>query len=493
MTAPDLHLREVEVDGRVVDVAVAGGSVAAVGERLLVAPGALVVDGQGGALIPGLHDHHLHLLATAAARASVPAGPPPVRNSDELRAALRDADRRLALGQWIRAVGYHETVAGDLDRAQLDRWVPDRPVRVQHRSGAQWTLNSAALDVLSMSGRTHAGLERDRSGALTGRLHRGDDWLRTLLPEAVPDLAGLGADLAGHGVTGVTDTTPSARRTDLDAVAQAAASGALPQRVTLTGGPTLTAVPFPASVARGAVKIVIDDGDYPALDAVANDIRLAHEQDRPVAVHCVTRTALVLALAAWRAAGPAPGDRVEHAAVVPTELIGDLAALGLTVVTQPGFIGERGDVYLAEVDPDDVPHLYRCASLLDAGIPVAGSTDAPYTSIDPWAAMRAAVRRTAPSGAVLGAAEALTPRRALGLFLGAPDDPGGTPRRVVPGAPADLCLLAHPMPVIEARLTAEDVVATIVDGRIVHHRHRPPPTFSGDPGGTAPTNPPVSG
>jgi predicted amidohydrolase YtcJ len=46
---------------------------------------------------------------------------------------------------WIRGVGYAETVAGDLDAAALDRLRPDRPVRVQHRSGALWILNTAAL------------------------------------------------------------------------------------------------------------------------------------------------------------------------------------------------------------------------------------------------------------------------------------------------------------------------------------------------------------
>ena len=37
------------------------------------------------------------------------------------------------LGEWLRGTGYHESVAGELDRHALDRWVPARPVRVQHR------------------------------------------------------------------------------------------------------------------------------------------------------------------------------------------------------------------------------------------------------------------------------------------------------------------------------------------------------------------------
>ena len=38
------------------------------------APGESVIDAQGGALLPGLHDHHMHFLATAAWANSVDCG-----------------------------------------------------------------------------------------------------------------------------------------------------------------------------------------------------------------------------------------------------------------------------------------------------------------------------------------------------------------------------------------------------------------------------------
>src|SRR3546814_4082158 len=104
------------------------------------------------------------------------------------------------------------------------------------------------------------------------------------------------------------------------------------------------------------VKVVVDDGAYPALDDLAADLATAHRAARPVAVHCVTRTALVLALAAWDIAGSHPGDRIEHGAVVPPELIDRIRHHRLTVVTQPGFVAERGDQSRADVDPDDLPY-----------------------------------------------------------------------------------------------------------------------------------------
>jgi predicted amidohydrolase YtcJ len=467
-------LRGVEVDGRVVDVLLDGGRIAAIGADLRPAGEVAVVEGEGGVLLPGLHDHHLHLLATAAARSSVAVGPSDVRDRAGLVAALRRADGALAPGVWIRAVGYHERIAGDLDRAALDALVPGRPVRVQHRTGARWTLNTAALvaaGIETAAGELHLvtdGLEVDETGRATGRLHRRDAWLRERLPdEPLPDLAPLGAALARLGVTGVTDTTPSTDVVALRPLAEAVGSGALPQRVVVTGGVELAGAELPEPLGVGPVKLVIDDGDYPALDELVAAMATSHRHGRPVAVHCVTRTALVLALAAWQEAGAAPGDRIEHGSVIPPEIVPDIVRLGVAVVTQPSFISERGDEYLAEVDQDDLPHLYPCASLRAAGIEVAGSTDAPYTDLDPWSAMRAAVTRTTPAGRVLGGAEAISPAAAIGLFLGRPDRPGGPRRRVAVGEQADLCLLAVPLGEAHRRLLADDVRWVCVGGRPV--------------------------
>jgi predicted amidohydrolase YtcJ len=472
--ARELVLRDVEVDGRLVDVRVVDAVVTEVGPALRPSPDAdaEVVDGRGGALVPGLHDHHIHLLAAAAARRSVAAGPADVGDRAGLAAALRAAGAALPPGCWVRAVGYHASVAGDLDRRAVDALLADHPVRIQHRSGARWVLNSAAIDALGLDDPDHPGrpgVERDAAGRATGRLHRADRWLRPLVAEdGPPDLAPLGALLAGYGVTGVTDTTPYGELADLAALSGAVLTGALPQRVVATGGPELAGADPPDGLEWGPVKLVIDDADYPPLENLADQVGAAHRHGRSVAVHCVTRTALVLALAAWEVAGARPGDRIEHGAVVPPELVPDLRRHGLTVVTQPGFVAERGDEYRADVDAADLPHLYRCRSLIAAGVAVAGSTDAPYSDPDPWRAVAAAVERRTRSGAVLDASEAVTPRRALDLFLSEPHAPGGPPRRVVPGAAADLCLLDRPLDAALADPASVQVTCTIRQGWTSH-------------------------
>lgn len=470
---PGVLLRQVEVAGRFVDVRTRGDRIDAIEPSLSPTSTETVIEGAGGALIPGLHDHHIHLLATAAAATSIDVGPPAVRDATALRRALQAADAASAPAAWLRAVGYHESVAGDLDRHALDRVIATRPVRVQHRSGARWILNSAAVEALGLAHREHPGLERDATGTPTGRVDRADAWLRSLLPAAAaPDLAALGASLAAAGVTGVTDTTPSEHIEGLAVLGAAVTRGALPQRVVATGGLALAGATPPDGVVLGPVKIVVDDGAYPSIDDLAEGIATAHHHERAVAIHCVTRPALVLSLAAWDAAGSRAGDRIEHGSVIPTELIGEVRRHQLTVVTQPAFVTERGDAYERDVDADDLPHLYRIRSLLDAGVPVAGSSDAPYTAPDPWAAMRAAVSRTTATGRVLGRGERVSPEVALGLFLGAADDPGGPARRIAVGAPADLCLLSRPLAAVLARLDAGDVVATVGAGRLAHHTPR---------------------
>ena len=183
-------------------------------------------------------------------------------------------------------------------------------------------------------------------------------------------------------------------------------------------------------------------------------------------MHCVTRAALVLALAAWEEAGAVPGDRIEHGAVVPVDLVGRVRELGLTVVTQPGFVAERGDEYLADVDADDRPHLWRCGSLLAAGVPVGAGTDAPFGSPDPWVAVAAAIDRHTATGRVLGVGERVRGPVALGLFLAPLSAPGGAPRRIAVGAAADLCVLGVALADALAAPSRRHVLATVAGGRV---------------------------
>ena len=447
-------------DGPVTDVRITGGRVAEVAPGLRAMPGEADIDAAGGALLPGLHDHHIHLRALAAARTSVPAGPPRVRDAAGLRAALRDAGAALPAGAWLRCVGYHESVAGSLDRWALDAMLADRPVRVQHRTGALWVVNSAASALLGLDTADLPGVERDGDGRPTGRLWRLDRWLAAQVPSPPADLAAVSMDAAARGVTGFTDATPDATESYVAALAAAVADGTVAQRLCCMAPVHARSV---AGIRLGPVKILLDDDTLPPLHELADHVRRAHGAGRPVAVHCVTRVQFVLTLAALDMAGRLTGDRIEHGAVIPAESMGDLR--GLTVVTQPHFVIERGEQYATDVAPEDQPDLWRLRSLIEAGVGVAAGSDAPFGDADPWHVMRAATRR--PAG--LGPDEAIPPARALDLFLGEPAAPA-TPRRVAPGCPADLVLLRCPPEEAARSLTADLVAMTFVAGGLVYAR-----------------------
>jgi predicted amidohydrolase YtcJ len=220
----------------------------------------------------------------------------------------------------------------------------------------------------------------------------------------------------------------------------------------------------------GPEKLVLDERALPPLAELTDRVRAAHAKQRAIAVHCVTRAELVLALAALEEAGPRAGDRIEHASVAPPELAAWLARLGVTVVTQPGFVRSRGDAYLREVEERDRPWLYRCAGFDAAGVALGAGTDAPFGEPDPWLAMQAAVDRRTAAGERLGAREALSPERALALFTTPADAPGGAPRRIAAGVPADLCLLDRPWARARDALTSDAVVATLGAGRLLWQR-----------------------
>ncbi|MEE2035404.1 amidohydrolase family protein, partial [Rhodococcus chondri] len=437
-----LVVHDVELDGTAgFDVLIRDGRIAEVGSALTTPRRSEVIDGRGGVLIPGLHDHHIHLHALAADRASVRCGPPHVHTVDDLAAALNAASG----DDWIRGVGYFESVAGMLDSQALDRLHSTRPVRIQHRSGALWILNSTAAALVGLDTADHPGVERDDAGRPTGRVWRADTWLRDRLPDTgPPPLDALGTELAGYGITGLTDATPDLSPSSLTALIDAHTSGAVPQRLHLLGAPNGFTSADPA-VTVGPYKIVLADSGLPDLDVLTETIRSTHAAGRAVAVHCVSREAFAILLAVFTEVGAHPGDRIEHGALVPAESITDLHRLGLRVVTQPGFLADRGDSYLQEVDPRDVGDLYRCRSLLDSVVPLALSSDAPYGPLDPWQIVEAAVTRTAASGAVVGASERLDPAEAIAGFLSAADDPGGRSRTVAPGGRADVVLLDRPL------------------------------------------------
>lgn len=462
-------IRNAELDygRRIADLRLREGRVVEIGCDLSCSADEATIDARGGAVLPGLHDHHLHLRSLAASLQSIHCGPPAVSNEVAMREALASA--AVGADGWIRADAYHESVAGPLERRRLDAFRDDVPIRVQHRSGAMWFFNSRAMTRLGVDSNetdTPSGLERDAQGRPTGRLFRSDRWLHERLGNAAaPDLTVVGKLLASFGVTGCTDATATNGPAEFAALVDAQQSNALPLDLRIMGLQSLCEVDHGDPRARpGPLKILLDDIALPTIDDLAVQMAAAHERDRAVAVHCVTRTQILLALAAWKQIGTLEGDRVEHASVCPPETIEDIASAGLHVVTQPIFVRDRGDAYFDEVDPADIASLYRCRSFTEAGIPVAAGSDAPYGDPDPWKAVRTATDRLTAAGRPLCESERLDPERALELYTAPLDAPGSAPRTIHEGASADLCIVRQRWSLARDNLSHRQVRATICKG-----------------------------
>ncbi|GAA0461971.1 amidohydrolase [Paractinoplanes deccanensis] len=194
-------------------VAVRDGVIVATGDvRALQGPGTEVVNLDGGALLPGFQDAHVH---------PVPAGLQltgcdlaEVHSLGEYRALI--AAHRTD-GEWVLGSGWYGDVfpGGFPDRHELDRLVPDRPAAfMSHDAHGVWA-NSAALARAGIDRHTpdpHAGvIHRDADGEPTGML--GDaagDLVMRLVPEPgraarEQALRTAQAHLHGAGVTGWQD------------------------------------------------------------------------------------------------------------------------------------------------------------------------------------------------------------------------------------------------------------------------------------------------
>lgn len=404
-----------------------------------------VIDAGGCAVIPGLHDHHIHLNATAAARSSIQCGPPAIQNADQLAAALHNAPG----AEWIRGVGYHQSVAGEIDRAWLDVHGPDRPIRIQHRSGRLWIVNSLALSRLGTA------------APKDGRLLDSDPCIAKALGVFPPDLAPVVSDLLSWGVTGVTDTTHTSQLKDASTLADRTG----PLRLLAMGDASMDAA-FAGNSLIGPRKFHFHDHDLPALDELVKSVRAAHLCGRPAAFHCVTLAELMLALAALEDAGAINGDRIEHGAMASDAAMIWMAQMGVPVVTQLGFLNERLPAYETDVPSTDKTMLWRHQGYLNHEVALAAGSDSPFGDLNPWKAMARAVKR--PVG--FGVDEALAPEDALAGYLKPAEDVSSDPRRLCVGAPADIAILDRNWETAKQDLSLVQIAHTILDGLIAYSK-----------------------
>ena len=431
-------------------VVVEGDRITAVGRREVLErfPGAVVHDLAGRTLCPGFIDahHHLSISALQPRWADLRT----VTDVDGLARALREHARGEPDAPWIRGAGWTDLGSGFVPhRRDLDELGLDRPVLVAHYSLHQGVTDTRGLDALGIGAATPdpdgGSIGRDADGSLNGLLverawsevHR-----RSLAPYDDPDrwadhIEAAATRLLADGITAVHDTAcpPEAEA----AYAQSAGAGRLP--ISVLACPHPAALLGPLDVRRldgaptgegdeslriGPMKLFADGGVAPAIDVHLKGARLEigtkfaglHEQVEEVvargfrvAVHAIGNAGLEYTLDAFaQAAARHPGVdhrfRVEHACLASDDQLVRLAELGGVAVVQPTFLDHLGKS-VEGVEFDDARWL-AFASMKNAGVSLAASSDCPCTFHEPVrGAWHGATRRTG-SGGVLDAAESVS-------------------------------------------------------------------------------------
>ncbi|MCH8109584.1 MAG: amidohydrolase family protein, partial [Chloroflexi bacterium] len=228
----------------------------------------------------------------------------------------------------------------------------------------------------------------------------------------------------------------------------------------------------------GAVKIMLTmttGAMRPPIDELQAIVLRAHDAGFQVAVHAVEAEAVEAAVDALiKAQSQSPRayrDRIEHCSECPPEVLRKLEGAGILVVTQPGFLYYSGKRYLSEVPEDAQAWLYRLRSLLDAGVKLAASSDAPVIEPDPLIGIYAAVSRRAVSGETIGGSEGISALEALkmytlgGAYASFQEADKGS---IEVGKLADLTLLDQDLTSVETeQIPQTRVTMTIIGGRVV--------------------------
>jgi predicted amidohydrolase YtcJ len=200
-------------------VASRNGEIVAVGsnEEIAAFTGAdtEVIDAQGGMLLPGFIDTHVHFLSGGSGLASVQLRD--AATPEEFTRRIGDFAKTVEQGEWILVGTWdHKNWGGELPRRDwIDAVTPDNPVWLMRLDGHMGVGNSLALKIAGVDADTQdidgGEIVRDGDGRPTGVLK--DNAMRLMLA-AVPQPSRAQLDryaraamtyVAGNGVTTVHD------------------------------------------------------------------------------------------------------------------------------------------------------------------------------------------------------------------------------------------------------------------------------------------------
>lgn len=171
----------VTVDGRfsiAQAIAIRGGRFIAVGTnqeiQRLAGANTRRIDLGGKSVLPGLIDHHAHLMRAAETWA-IEARLDDVDSRKQALEIVRAKAQALGAGQWVFNLGgwSYDQFADNhtpLTRAELDQAAPNNPVYLQFSRCCAF-MNSKGIEAMGLASMTEPWIERDAAGKPTGRIN----------------------------------------------------------------------------------------------------------------------------------------------------------------------------------------------------------------------------------------------------------------------------------------------------------------------------------
>ena len=411
------------------------------------------VDLHGRRVLPGLIDAHLHPLYLANAAKQIACTPPHVNSIKDLLEQIKTIRQTQDSEQWIEGWGYDEgklTEGRSPTRWDLDQAAADVPVIVTRTCAHIVVVNSKALQLAGITKDTPdpqgGQIDRDENGEPTGVLRENakDQVMRIMPVKTLEENAGVLAELSpillGHGITAITEAMGKSEPVDyLDMYHNAAEKG-LKQRTVLyyiwedlkaQSNLEKQKTSMHNQIHIGGVKL-FSDGSVSGQTAWVNPPFLgetenygiqmtsreellaaaeaAKQNNIQLVVHAMGEQAIDLIVdtfygkKAWLSDGPS--IRIEHAAMPTLEALQRAAEAGIAFVTQPIFLFAEIESYHKNLGAERTKQTYPVQSMLQAGIKVAFSSDAPATAwadpVNPFIGMQSAVTRLAYDGTDTG-------------------------------------------------------------------------------------------
>jgi predicted amidohydrolase YtcJ len=486
-------LRTARIAGRLVDVLIKHGRVAAIGETLPVHDGPVhdgpvhdgeVVDLDGRTVLPGMWDHHVHFDQWALARQRLDLSGAASAEEATAVVAERLATRPPEAGTPLVGFGFRDAL-----------W-PSPP----HRDLLDRV--SATVPMVMISGDLHccwlntaAARQFGRTDHPTGVINE-SDWFPIMegirqAPQHLLDrwVSEAARAAAARGVVGVIDFEASWQ---LDTWQRRIAAGVESLRVHCSVWPDRlsdavrrglrTGQPIPETgglLTMGPLKVISDGSlntrtaychePYPGMEHSANPcgmllvppeelvplMRLATENGIDSAIHAIGDRANTLVLDAFRATGAR--GAVEHAQLLTRPDFRRFAELGVVAGVQPEHAVDDRDVADRHW-AGRTGRAFAYRDLLDAGAKLRLGSDAPVAPLDPWLALAAATSRTR------GGRPSWHPEQEIPLAVALAASAGGAPTISV-GDVADLVVVEEdPYQVDAGRLRSMPVAGTLLGG-----------------------------